>query len=338
MVKIEFHNMHDDTRYSFAVGKIRALESKMLDNGLIMRMLKSSGMEEMLKILGDTEYGAGMNESADVSFESILDNELRRIYEFVHKIDPDPMWTDIWRWRYDAHNIKVILKAGFSNKDAMVHLIPLGMVDPQDLVSWLQEGDYSFLPPSFKEAVEMALSFDEKGEKSGQEIDFIIDRALYLYLSLEAENSKNPFVRHLVEIMVDFINIKAFLRTSGKGMAKGLFERSFLPGGYIKEEAFLDQGEKRHDETVRSILGNMRYEELIPALGSGNVALLEAAMESFLITYIRQTRRRAFGVEPLIGYILAKEIEIQNLRLIYIGKANALEEGLIKERLRDAYV
>ena len=45
----------------------------------------------------------------------------------------------------------------------------------------------------------------------------------------------------------------------------------------------------------------------------------------------------ALGPEPVIAYLMAKETEIKNLRIIFTGKINRLPENTIRERLREAY-
>lgn len=338
MIRISFFNIPDDTRYAFAVARIRALESRMLDHSLIVRLLKSAGINEMLKILMDTQYSISINEVGEVPFEYALDNELSKVYELIRSIDPDPEWTDMWRWRYDSHNIKVILKAGLSNKEALDYLIPYGMIEPPKILLILQEGDYECLPLPISEAVGRIVLADEGEKKRGSEIDFIIDQALYLYLSKEAQRSKNLFLIQLIGIFIDLINIKSFLRIKGIKASQDVFRDSFLQGGLFSKDCFLSHEEREPEEIVRNILENTYYEELKPYIDSRNLAAFETATENFLIAYLRQTRQRVFGVEPLIGYLLAKEMEIKNLRLIYICKANGLMEELIKERLCETYV
>ena len=92
------------------------------------------------------------------------------------------------------------------------------------------------------------------------------------------------------------------------------------------------------NRTGSSIITDTPYGDLKHSLDVTNMAVLEAAMDNFLILYLRQTRQRAFGVEPLIGYMLGKEMEIKNLRIIYVCKVNGFGEEPIKERLRDTYV
>ena len=45
----------------------------------------------------------------------------------------------------------------------------------------------------------------------------------------------------------------------------------------------------------------------------------------------------ALSPDPVIAYLMAKETEIKNLRIIFTGKINRLPENTIRERLREAY-
>jgi V/A-type H+-transporting ATPase subunit C len=54
--------------------------------------------------------------------------------------------------------------------------------------------------------------------------------------------------------------------------------------------------------------------------------------------FIKKAKQVSFGVEPLIGYIIAKETEIKIIRIIMVGKLNNIAPNIIRERLRDAYV
>ncbi|MDK2799758.1 MAG: V/A-type H+/Na+-transporting ATPase subunit [Clostridiales bacterium] len=46
----------------------------------------------------------------------------------------------------------------------------------------------------------------------------------------------------------------------------------------------------------------------------------------------------AFGIEPLVAYLMAKENEIKIVRIIMVGKINNISNEIIRERLREAYV
>lgn len=71
---------------------------------------------------------------------------------------------------------------------------------------------------------------------------------------------------------------------------------------------------------------------------NNNIASIEKACDDFLIRYIKEAKYFHFGIEPLISYILAKENEIKNLRIILIGKMNGFDRDYIRRALRRSYV
>jgi V/A-type H+-transporting ATPase subunit C len=71
----------EDTEYAYAVGRVRALETQLLDNARIERMMDSEDPGELLRILQDTVYGQHISELSDPSdFERMLKKESARAF------------------------------------------------------------------------------------------------------------------------------------------------------------------------------------------------------------------------------------------------------------------
>ena len=64
---------------------------------------------------------------------------------------------------------------------------------------------------------------------------------------------------------------------------------------------------------------------------------VERAIDNLLLETIAPAKSIPLGIEPLIGYLLAKEREILNLRLVITGKLNKLPEETVRRRLRNVY-
>jgi len=64
----------------------------------------------------------------------------------------------------------------------------------------------------------------------------------------------------------------------------------------------------------------------------------EKLSDDFVFEIAKRGKYIAFGIEPIIGYIMAKENEIKAIRMIMVGKINEISNDVIKERLRDVYV
>jgi V/A-type H+-transporting ATPase subunit C len=57
-----------------------------------------------------------------------------------------------------------------------------------------------------------------------------------------------------------------------------------------------------------------------------------------LIKYMKSAKLIAFGEQPLIAYIAAKEAEIISIRTIMSGRKADVPHEVLRERLREAYV
>ena len=70
----------------------------------------------------------------------------------------------------------------------------------------------------------------------------------------------------------------------------------------------------------------------------GPLTRFERLCDDALTHYLSQGRRAAFGEQPLIGYLYAKESELTAIRIILTGRLAGLDTETIRERLRESYV
>jgi V/A-type H+-transporting ATPase subunit C len=56
------------------------------------------------------------------------------------------------------------------------------------------------------------------------------------------------------------------------------------------------------------------------------------------LEYLRRAKLVAFGIEPLVAYVHAKENELRIIRTIMVGKLNNVEPNVIKESLPRVYL
>ena len=54
--------------------------------------------------------------------------------------------------------------------------------------------------------------------------------------------------------------------------------------------------------------------------------------------FAKASKAVTYGPEVLLAYLISKEQEIKNLRIIFISKLNGLSKEFTKDRLREAYV
>lgn len=103
----------ENTIFAQSIARIKVLENKMLDRAKIETLLESRDFEEAKRIMQDTAYGEYISYP---SYEEGLKKALEDFYKEMFKICPVSQVVDIFRTKYDAHNIKTLVKQRFLQK------------------------------------------------------------------------------------------------------------------------------------------------------------------------------------------------------------------------------
>ena len=312
-----------DTAFAYAVAKIRAKETQMLGQARLNRMADAETVEEVIAILREAGY------SGDTQ-EEMLADELSGTYRLLTDISPIREAFRLFMVKSDYHNIKVLIKAAFLDRDYDFLLKSGGRIAPERLKDVLTSRVLTELPPTMQKAV---LSATDTLTKTGnpQLADLILDQAAYEEMCGMAKETQSTFIQDLVTVMIDLANLRILLRVQKMGKNVDFLLRAFIPGGTIAAEALARALPKPFADFVRTT----PYRDL--ADDAVHAAQFEQAAERYLLRRCKQSRYVAFGLEPLVAYLLAKEHEIKQVRLILTGKKNALSAEQIKERLRESY-
>jgi V/A-type H+-transporting ATPase subunit C len=63
----------DDVGYAYAVGRIRALETRLLTRERVNRMAEAGNIDELLRLLGETQYAEFLSKvSSPWEYETIV--------------------------------------------------------------------------------------------------------------------------------------------------------------------------------------------------------------------------------------------------------------------------
>ena len=178
-----------DTQYLYLSANIRAQENRMVGTQALHKMISAATPEEAYKTVTDAGIGVDVNYQ---DFESALTQELVSTYERLEKAAPDPEMFKIFRYKYDGHNLKTIIKAQSCGNSTEGLLSPLGTVDEKTLLQGLRDGDFGELEPRIAQA---ALQARETLAKTNdpQMVDIIIDRAVLESMSALAGQYKSKF-------------------------------------------------------------------------------------------------------------------------------------------------
>ena len=115
--------------YGRSVVTVRVLEKRLLTKNKLERMIEAETPDEVLKLLGETEYSQNMTDIDNSrDYEKILKRETERVFSLVRDMSKDSEIVDILSLKYDYHNLKVLLRGRMAGKDFSNLLIDAGTV------------------------------------------------------------------------------------------------------------------------------------------------------------------------------------------------------------------
>lgn len=326
--------------YGYACGRVNALETKLVDRARLQRMIDAADAAEALRVLAETDYAGALNDVRNpAEFERVLAAELDSVYALLAELSPEEFLVRLFGYRFDFHNLKVLLKARALDQDHSHLLVSRGTLPAEQVKAALSGGDE--LPKPFGPAVAAAeAAYDASGDP--QLIDTMLDGALYEVLADEARRRSYQLVHSYMQASIDLTNIRTALRVRRLGKDETFLKQVLLSGGTIEAKRFLalhDQPfELFEDHFSRTPYWRIVTEGVRLLRENAPLAGLEKLTDDYLNDIVKRAKYVPMGPEPLFAYILAKESEIRNIRIILAGKLNGVPAGIIRERLRDSYV
>ena len=319
-----------DTEYAYAVARVRALENNLLSGSDIELLLTTKHVEDCIRILSDKGY-----EIEGGHIEQIFQRELGKTHDLLHEIAPDPAVFDIFSIKNDYHNLKVVLKGLSTGKDFEQMLLPTVMVDVAVIKEAVTEDNFSLLPDQMAFAAQEAYELLNR-QGDSQLASVVIDKASELAFYEGAKETENSFILSLVRLMIDCNNVKTALRCAmmGKSVEYVLYALPDVNSVSVRELA----ANAGTDLTaLKEYLYGTEFSEGIPLLDK-DFSLFEKWCDDLILQKVMQARFKAFGPEPILAYLFAKETEVKAAHIILTGKANHVEEEMIRGRLRMLYV
>ncbi len=330
-----------DTDYLFSTARVRSVEKNMLTRERAEKMIDAKTNEDALRVLDDLNYGNSGEAVEPNDYEKLLSFEHKKTYDFITSVAPELDFFNMFLYPYDYHNLKVIMKAEYLGIDASENLVDTGSIDLKVLKYSVKERDFSGLTENMSKALkEIIETFPKTNDP--QVIDFVLDKYCYDEMLSSARNTNSNFIIDYVKMQIDAINLKTYVRLKRMNKSWDFFTKVFLNGGKIHEQVFI----KNYDEPFEKFaeqLSAYGFRELFlegteSLVNTGMFTKLEKLLDNKIIEHVKGAKYIPFGIEPLAGYLIAKDNEIKIARIIMAGKLAGISPELIRERLRETYV
>ena len=332
-------NTFKDTDYLAASAYVRALENRLLTAEQLDQLITAKSYDEEVKLLASFGYGElepKHPEAVDADLTAVRADELEELGSLL----PDAAVLDVFKIKYDYHNIKAMLKAEAMNASPGAMLADLGRISVEELFLAQRDNDGSNLPGRLASAVYVAREVFH-ATRDPQLLDVAVDKWYFRDLLETAQASGSAFLIGYVRLQIDAANLRTLVRTLRMGK-----NEEFLRGVLFKN------GETAPEEVLRvsAAKGGGLAELYAPtrlaaaaaegakAAKGGALTEFEKLCDDAQTAYLDAARLIPFGEEPVLAYLAARETEYANLRIVLMGRMAGVPADVIRARLRAGYV
>ncbi|MFW6148535.1 MAG: V-type ATPase subunit [Atribacterota bacterium] len=343
MLKYINESTNTQEEYGYACARVRELEKSLLSQELLDKLVESTNLENAIKILAESNIDEYIfNKSISiVALDKALENILKNTINLIDEIAPYPYLFQLFNWKYDFHNLKVLLKAKILAKKEIFPIYEIGNISQDILKSAVFEGKYQSVPIKIERFIKQSEEEYMKSEDI-QLIENLLDRGYYEILFNQLEDINQPFLFYYYKTEVDLLNIMIACRSKIRDIKKSKLSEILIKYGSFSPQKFINI----YDNSVHSWPNYFNKSDYASVLENGikywqeekSLIELERLVDNFLLNLLKIGKYNTFGLESVIAYYYAKENDIKNIRIIINSKRNLLPKEIIRKIIRDTYV
>jgi V/A-type H+-transporting ATPase subunit C len=317
---------------------IRFRETKMLTADRIERMLEAPRFEDAAKLLEECGY-PDLSGYDVFGIEDALSRRRVEIYDELSKTEAARPIVNLFRLKFDYHNVKTLVKSMGANEDATRILSESGIVGATELTDAFISGERGDLPEQLRTAISEGVgTLSRTGNP--QLSDITADKLYYDELSSTAKATKNATVTGYVKLLIDGANLRTFVRSARTGKPREFLAGALFDGGNASKKEILEL-EYAGEGLLTVFRAPQLYEavKLAPqALGGGTQTAFEREIDNAPTRYTASVKLAPFGAAVVLRYLLSLDWEMTAVRMILSGHISGIAAETIRERLRETYV
>lgn len=306
------------TEYASAVAAVKAMENMLFTYSDLEQLINAHTQNEFDALVNTKDTGG-----------------LPEVWDMLRTYAPDSRELEILLYRNDFHNLKAVLKAMISDRQPDGYFIRPSNVAPETLKEAFRTKNTDILPEYMRETASMAYELLTR-TLDGQLADTLIDTAALGAMQKSAGDFGGEFIREYVQIITVCADIKTAYRCSIMQKSRAFLESAVCGSDIIDKESLI-RAALGGTESLLGFLEHTVYSELARLLKE-SPAKFEKRCDDMVMELAENARMKAFGIEPLAAYYIAKEAEVKNLRIIAVCRECGADTHTITERLRKLYV
>lgn len=318
--------------YAYGVAYIRSIENNLFSKADFENLIAGKSRSDALQLLNDKGYP--VDDTAD--WEDAVDAGYAKTWETVLSCAPEKERISVLLYENDFANLKTAVKGMFTEDTNYRSLWKRPCtVDPDELDDAVINRRYEALPESMRQCTASAIEILTTTMEADR-ADAVIDKTFLDYSLREAEKTGSTFFGRLLFLRNTQKSIGIAYRGALIGKDHDFFEKA-LPEKADPDRTALMKSALSGPDAVIEYLNRNGYAEEGRLLQS-SLSEFETYCDNQYAQMADEARFTAFGIEPLIAFILKKQTEIKNIRIILTAKFNGIDEAILRKRLRELII
>ena len=321
--------------FEFALGRISVLSTHLLSASQLRRIAEAGSTKEAQKLLLETGYGenaATEQELATGEIDLIIRGQLQLTRKRIKELTPDPELTGLFLLPVDTHNIKALLKARLLGTSADEILRDGGNFPLDTLKDMIQTKYYEDMPPVYR------YTLNEIESELGREADplvfsAMVDGAMFRHAKaiMDAKHEKG-FIRAYFSLWADFQNTLSLIRAQNLHWELSQLRLVLVDAGEIPRTVFEECLDTPPEQLGARLNQGAHGADLVQAINefaqTGDLGIIARRMQEGKMQIIRLAKWETDSLGPIVGYLYAREVEAEALRLIFGALAGGFEAEL----------
>ena len=330
--------------FAYPSAKFEAIGNPYITDKELNNIVESKNLKEFMESLNSSKDYNLVGEDT-YSIQKSLDENLIQTIEMMRKDSSKKMndFYDAYLEKIDIYHLKNELKKIFLGTPSEIDINSANLEKTKLFLSELKESSKENLPEILKSyGFQKELIDAFQSEKTDVlTIDIIIDKHIINKLEqvkvpYRCEQTKLSFIKRFIDIQ----NIKNVLRAKQLGYDSETCKKLFLGEGKeiapwkFNELTSLDQP----SQVIAALEGTSYFNVLKDSIELYNkdqsVQVLENVLDCYFIKLIKDISIKNYlNLGPTLRFIVSKEYEIQNLKVITKGIGESLSSDFIKRLL-----
>ncbi|MGT2948684.1 V-type ATPase subunit [Streptococcus devriesei] len=335
----------DASQFSQINTTISVKERELITLDQFEKLLQAPDTESLALLLQATSYRLSVADLEDLNLiDQQLTSRLAKEYAWAFAESPDQDIVSMFALRYVYHNIKVFFKTRATKQELKHLLIPIGS-QPLEALEHLIS---TFSSENFPEFMvnELAMIWAEYEDyKDIRVLEIGTDLAYFKHLKRLANQVEleSEVFSQAIRLMIDFYNVITVQRALSQGKPQSFMMQLLSDEGSLSAREFIELGEKQEliswFTQVNPNHFNTDWAEFEDKMRQGSISAVELEYLYDLMQFqlLDPAKYTVEGPLVLARYLLCREFEVKNLRLLLSAISNQLPLELVKERIRPIY-